>query len=87
VSAEVFMEDNSSDACFVVNLQQNWQAYFWERRFLVHQVINSDEWTDVKFVVPMPEEIKEDSYFVVSMHNRNEEIIKARKLRVRIFSE
>lgn len=87
ISSEAWMEDPTSDASIIVNLQKDWQAYFWERRFLVHQVIRRNEWTSTKFVLPIPIEQKEGSFFVVSIHNNNKSIIKARKLRVRIFAE
>jgi hypothetical protein len=87
LSAELFMEDNTSNAYLVASLQQNWKAYFWERRYLIHQVPKALKWTHLKFVIPLTNDRLPDSYIVVSLNNKNKSKIKARKLRVRIFTE
>jgi len=87
ISCEVCVEDPTSDASLVTAFQENWKAYFWERKFLVHQVMEKNIWTPIRFILTLPKYRPKESHFSISLHNKNPLKIKARKLRVRIFTE
>jgi hypothetical protein len=87
VSAEINMEECDSDASLVTAFQEDWKAYFWERNYLVHQITQKNNWSAVRFILPLPNYRPPLSFFTISLHNNNTSKIQARKLRVRIFSE